>query len=163
MDDKQLINEVEEKDNDSCFDIWIMFDHASFAISRAREIELAKFGLTIEQAAVLHDLVERGNSATLIDIAESTMRQYHSVSTLVNRMTKAGLVKKIKYSDKKKFEISVTEKGFEIYNKITRNSIKMIFSSLSTAEQVIFYERLRTLLARTRDLLGLDYKHPFLP
>jgi DNA-binding MarR family transcriptional regulator len=147
----------------SCFDIWIMFDHAKFIISRAREIELAEFGLTIEQAAVLHDLIDREGSATLNDLAKSTMRQYHSVSTLVNRMAKIGLVKKVKHSDKKKFEISVTEKGYDMYGKVTRNSVNMIFSALSSAEQKVFYKHLRTLVTRTRDLLGLDYKHPFLP
>jgi DNA-binding MarR family transcriptional regulator len=146
-----------------CFDMWIMFDHASFAIARAREIELAKFGLTIEQGAVLHDLIDRGGSATLSEIAESTLRQYHSVSTLVNRMTRAGLLKKVKYSDNKKFQISVTEKGYEMYGKVTRNSINMIFSSLPPADQKIFYKHLKQLVTKTRSLLGLDYKHPFLP
>ena len=147
----------------TCFDLWVMFDHASFAIARTRALELANFGLTIEQAAVLHDLIRRGGSATLSEIAESTMRQYHSVSTLVNRMTKAGLTKKVKYSDTKKYQVSITEKGFDIYSKVSRNSIEMTFSVLSPSNQKVFAKQLQHLIARARNLLGLDYKHPFLP
>lgn len=77
-------------------------------------------------------------------------------------MTKSGLVKKVKYSDKKKFEVSITDKGFEIYNKIPRNSIQMTFSVLAPKDQKVFAKCLQRLTLRARDLLNLDYKHPFL-
>ena len=144
------------------FELWQLFNNTNFAISRARESELAKFGLTLEQAILLNTLIKNGGSATLDEIAERTIRQYHSVSTLVKRMTKSGLVKKVKYSDKKKFEVSITDKGYEIYSKIPPNSLEMIFSVLSIQDQESLATILQSLKLRARNLLGLDYKHPFL-
>ncbi len=101
-------------------------------------------------------------SATLDEITENTMRQYHSVSTLVNRMAKLGLVKKVKYSDTKKFQVSITDKAMNIYSKASANSLDMIFSVLSPNDQKAFAQYLQQLTEKARSVLGLDYKHPFL-
>jgi DNA-binding MarR family transcriptional regulator len=154
---------VKSKSPAEIFELWILFNTTFFSISRAREIEIAKFRLTHEQAILIYTLIKNGGSATLSEIAESTIRQYHSVSTLVKRMTKSGLVKKIKHSDKKKFEVSITDKGLEIYNKIPRKSIEMTFSVLSPRDQNVLAKHLQRLTLRARNLLNLDYKHPFLP
>ena len=37
----------------SITDLWSLFDRTGFAISRLRSMELAKSGLTIEQASIL--------------------------------------------------------------------------------------------------------------
>lgn len=72
------------KSPDEIFKLWILFNNTFFAISRAREIEIAKFGLTHEQAILIYTLIKNGGSATLGEIAESTVRQYHSVSSWLN-------------------------------------------------------------------------------
>ena len=143
-------------------ELYPLFHNTDVIISRARELELASFGLTLEQGVLLHTLIKMGGSATLDEITENTMRQYHSVSTLVNRMAKLGLVKKVKYSDKKKFQVSITDKGLNIYSKATCNSLDMIFSVLSPEDQKIFTKYLQHLTDKARNLLGLDYRHPFL-
>jgi DNA-binding MarR family transcriptional regulator len=139
-----------------------LFHNTDVIISRARELELASFGLTLEQGVLFHTLIKMGGSATLDEISEKTMRQYHSVSTLVNRMARLGLLKKVKYSDKKKFQVSITDKGLNIYSKATCNSLNMIFSVLTTEDQKIFTKYLQLLTEKARKLLALDYKHPFL-
>jgi DNA-binding MarR family transcriptional regulator len=144
-------------------EIYPLFNNTGFIISRARELELANFGLTLEQGVLLHTLIKLGGSATLNEIATSTVRQYHSVSTLVNRMSRSGLVKKVKYSDKKKFQVSITDKGLNTYGKATCNSLDMIFSVLPRKDQKTFARYLQLLSTRAREVLGLDYKHPFLP
>jgi DNA-binding MarR family transcriptional regulator len=143
-------------------ELYPLFNNTSFIIARARELELANFGLTLEQAVLLHSLIKMGGSATLNEIATSTVRQYHSVSTLVNRMTRLGLLKKVKYSDKKKFQVTITDRGFSTYSKATCHSLDMIFSVLSPKDQKIFTKYLKLLSIQSRKLLGLDYKHPFL-
>lgn len=142
-------------------EIYPLFHNTSFIISRARELELANFGLTLEQGVLLHTLIKMGGSATLDEITENTMRQYHSVSTLVNRMARSGLVKKVKYSDNKKFQISITDKGSNIYRKATCNSLNIIFSVLSPEDKKQLAEYLQLLFDKARNLLGLDHKHPF--
>ena len=143
-------------------ELYPLFHNTDIVISRARELELANFGLTLEQGVLIHTLIKMKGSATLDEIAESTMRQYHSVSTLVNRMSRLGLLKKVKYSDKKKFQVSITDKGLSIYSAATCNSLDMIFSVLSQEDQKIFAKYLQLLTDKARKLLALDYKHPFL-
>jgi DNA-binding MarR family transcriptional regulator len=142
--------------------LYPLFHNTDVIISRARELELASFGLTLEHGVLLHSLIKMGGSATLDEITEKTMRQYHSVSTLVNRMARLGLLKKVKYSDKKKFQVSITDKGLSLYNQATCNSLNMIFSVLSPEDQKTFAKYLQLLIDKARNLLGLDHKHPFL-
>jgi DNA-binding MarR family transcriptional regulator len=147
-------------DNDH--DIWVLLDQAHFAVTRSRLLELAQYNLTKEQAQVLYVLKIRGGSATMNQIASFTLRQRHSVSTLVNRMEKAGLVKKVKVSKEKVFKVIMTKKGKDRYEGVTRESIEMIFSSLSAADKRKLVLYLNQLQKQARSLLGLDYKPPFL-
>jgi DNA-binding MarR family transcriptional regulator len=148
---------------DNVFELYVLFSQTNAAIIRAREIELAKFGLTTEQGVLLHTLIKKGGSSTLSEIAIAIVRQVQSVSTLVERMTRLGLVKKVKYPDKKKLQVSITDKGLEMYNNVPHNSVEMIFSVLSLKDRNTLAKYLQRLSFRSRNLLGLDYKHPFLP
>ncbi len=147
---------------DSDFDMWVLMDNAHFAVARARFLEIAQYELTKEQAQVLYVLQNNGGSATQTQIADFTMRQHHSVSTLVNRMTKDGLVEKERESAGKGFRIYITKKGKEKYRKVTKDSVEMIFSSLSPEERQRLAQYLKKLHQTARGLLGLDYKPPFL-
>ena len=147
---------------DNGHDIWVQLDQAHFAVTRSRLLELAQYGLTKEQAQVLYVLRICGGSATMNQIASFTLRQHHSVSTLVNRMEKAGLVRKVKVSGEKVFKVIMTKKGKDRYDIVTRESIEMIFSSLSAAEKRQLASYLSKLQKKARSLLGLDYKPPFL-
>jgi DNA-binding MarR family transcriptional regulator len=154
---------IAKKDNpgNTDFELWVLLDQTRFAISRARELELSLFGLTLTQATVLHTLQNRGGAATIIDIAKFTMKQHHSISTLINRMARQGLVKKVKGSDK--IQVVITPKGQEIYGKVTQSSIEMIFSALSLQDKQKFGSYLKQVRSKARNLLGMDYKPPFLP
>jgi len=147
----------------SDFELWKLLDHARSAISRPREVELAQIGLTPEQAAVLHTLQFLGGSASYDDIADNTMRQYNSVATLVNRMTRLGTLQKIKKAPDKKNKVIMTEKGIDIYKKIPMRSIEMAFSVLSTKQKEDLAFILEQLISKGRDMMGLNYKLPFLP
>ncbi len=126
--DKRQSDPATAHTSDDDFELWILLDHARFAISRARELELAQYGITPEHAAVLHTLMTKGGCATIHDIANITMRQHNSVSTLIKRMVKQGLVRREKSSADKKHNILVTEQGRSVYENMTRVSIHMAFS-----------------------------------
>ncbi len=147
---------------DSDHDIWVLLDQAHFAVTRSRLLELAQFDLTKEQAQVLYVLKICGGSATMNQIASFTMRQRHSVSTLINRMENAGLVKKVKESREKVYKVVMTKKGRDRYSGVTRESIEMIFSSLTAAQKRQLASCLNNLQKKARGLLGMDYKPPFL-
>ena len=69
-------------------ELWVLLERARFAISRLRELELAQFGVTIEQASILNIITKNGGAVTAKDIEDVTMRQQHSISSLVNGMIK---------------------------------------------------------------------------
>lgn len=146
----------------SDFDLGVLFERTRSTYARTRELELAQYGLTPEQAAVMHTLQSKGGSSTNDEIANLTIRQYHSVASIVNRMEKVGLVKKEKNKKNKKFIISVTEKGANKYSQVPRNSIRMLFEDLSPEEKQQLAAALQKIMSKGRKMLGLDHKMPFL-
>ena len=121
-------------------------------IARSREMELAKYDLTPEQSHVLDILQESDGSTSINQLVEITQRQHHSISTLIDRMTRQGLVSKKKAGvDKRKYEVVITEKGREMVAKMTHDSVNMIFSRLTPEEK----KHLRTDLLK---LTGETYR-----
>jgi DNA-binding MarR family transcriptional regulator len=137
------------------FALWRLFDHTRFMIARNREMELARYGLTPEQSHVLTILYLKGGSTTINEIVEITMRQHHSISTLINRMTKQELVKKIKTpTDNRIYQVVITAKGEKLLQKVTQDSITTAFSSLSEKEKLQLWSSLECLLAKSYEMLG---------
>jgi DNA-binding MarR family transcriptional regulator len=124
------------QDDDTYFALWRFLNHTAFIINRSRQKELARFGLTLEQAYVLDILHQSRGSATIQDIVNITLRRHHSISTLVGRMAAQGLVKKVRSaSDARKYKVTITPKGRALFRTMTRDSIKKIFSCLSVGER----------------------------
>ena len=140
-----------------------LLDSTRDLIFKAIEMELAQYQMSAPQVKVLDTLVRSDGELTLRQLSESTVKELNSVSALVTRMVKKGLVKKIKKPDDGKIYIVITETGKDVFeNTVTEKSIHLIFETLSDSEVI----QLRTLLSklhnRARTLLGLDYKPPFL-
>jgi DNA-binding MarR family transcriptional regulator len=148
--------------NPTDFELWMVFNRTRNSVYRLRELELAQFGLTVEQSAILNQLINRGGSTTAKTIEYLTMRQHHSISTLINRMIKMHLVTKKKSSDSKKYEILITKHGEDLYNQVPIHSVEMVFSPLKVKDRERLYTCLNTLLEKARDLLGLSFVPPFL-
>ena len=143
---------------DEDFKLWRFLDHTRYAISRVREIELARFGLSPEQAYVLDLLTDRGGSTTMNDIMDMTLRQHHTISTLVDRMAKRGLIeKKRSQTDGRRYSIVITKNGRELFRKVTRASIVMAFSPLSKEEKRELSALLNRLLIKAYELNGKQF------
>ncbi len=147
--------------NLSVLDLWSSLDRAVFAISRLREIEVSQFGLTTPQAAILHLIDRQGGTASLQDLEKNRMRQHHSISALVSRMAKIGLVKKSKASNGKKYQINVSPEGLKAYRSLTEASFQMVFSSFSAKQKIELANILIPLLEKARYLLGMSQTTPF--
>lgn len=144
------------------FTTWRFLNLARNSIYRLRELELAPFGLTVEQSITLSILINRGGAASSKTLEELTLRQHHSISTLVNRMIKIKLVNKSKISDRKKNEILISEYGASLYKKVPICSLESVFSSLKEIDRKQFSDCLNALLKKARDLLGISFVPPFL-
>jgi DNA-binding MarR family transcriptional regulator len=159
---------MSQKDNEKkvasidVFRLWKLLDHTKFMVGRLREMELAGYGLTPEQVHVLDIIFQNGGSTTINEIVELTMRQHHSISTLINRMARQGLVNKIKTADDKRiFKVVITDKGLTVFNKVSRDSILNTFASLSDEEKTGLDTYLHKLLIKAYTLLGKEYKPHF--
>ena len=152
------------KKNDPDINLYILLDQTSSIITNAVELELKHLRLTQPQARVLTMLSRQGRPATIDELANWTLKEFNSVSTLINRMEKKGLVKKSKQSGDLKTYISLTEKGSELYHKkVTERSIHLTFEKLTSQEKIQLESILKKLRDTTRDLLGMDFRPPFLP
>jgi DNA-binding MarR family transcriptional regulator len=142
--------------------LWSLLEHSASLISRAREIELAQCGITMEQMSILYALLNCGGSATIDELAAIIVRQHNSVSTIVNRMAKANLVKKEKRPDQKKYIVQITEKARGIVNASPRTAIETIFSNLSFKEKEIMANSVEKIISTGHDVLGYNFNLPFL-
>jgi len=138
--------------------LWKFLGHATYVISRLREFELAEFGLTPEQVYVLDILDVNGGTTTIGQIVDMTLRPHHTVSTLIARMAKRGLLKKKRNTtDKRSYEIIITRDGQDLFGKVTRKSIQEAFSILSKDDKRELGVILARLLDRGYELSGKQY------
>lgn len=152
------------KKNDPEVNLYILLDQTDGIVTSAIELEIKHLKMTQPQVRVLTMLSRQDKPATLEELANWTLKEFNSVSTLINRMEKKGLVKKIKINGDLKTYVTLTEKGSELYHKqVTERSIHLIFEKLSSEEKKQLDSTLKKIRDTTRDLLGLDFKPPFLP
>jgi DNA-binding MarR family transcriptional regulator len=152
------------KKNDSDINLYILLDQATSIVTNAVELELKHLRMTQPQVKVLTMLSREDRPVTLEELANWTLKEFNSVSTLINRMEQKDLVKKIKKEDDLKTYITLTEKGSNVYHKqVTERSIHLIFDKLTAEEKKQLDFLLKKVRDTTRDLLGLDYRPPFLP
>lgn len=143
--------------------LWVLLDQTGDLVAKARELELRHFKLTRAQAAILYILIFEDKGLTISEISNWNMREPNSVLSLVNRMEGRGLLKKTRAPGRDKIVINITEAGSKLYKALTRQSIEMIFSALTEEEKQQFKTCLFKVRGKSRELLGMDFKPPFLP
>ncbi len=147
---------------DQDYRLWALLDLARVATYKARERELGKYGISLMESAVLF-VIQANTGATPAELSRWLLRESHTMSSLVSRMEKAGLVKKVKDLDRKNWiRVAITEKGKEAYQQSAeRKVLHNIMSSLSKEEQQQLESLLRKLLSEALKELSLDRKVPF--
>lgn len=161
-------NEIEKirasKKKDGEINLYILLDQVDSIVTNAIELELKHLRVTQPQVRILTMLSRENRPVTLEDLANWTLKEFNSVSTLINRMEKKGLIKKTKKSGDLKTYVILAEKGSNLYHhNVTERSIHLIFDRLSKEEMKQFEDLLLKVRDATRDLLGLNYKPPFMP
>jgi len=145
-------------DGDEFQDLYQSFARARYLTFRAREKELQRYDLTPEQAQVLFIVQAIKEKATPAEISRFLLRQPHSVSAIVERMAKKGLVKKVKDLERKNMvRVSITDKGREAYEiTIKRGPIRRILNALDAKERKQFSKYLDKITEKAKEELGLD-------
>lgn len=152
--------------DDSEYNLWVLLQYTRDAIVRARQKDLKKYNISTRQGTVLLFVKATGEKATPADIARWLLREPHSISNLVSRMERDGLVRKVKDLRRKNMvRIELTDKGHKAYSQTTeRRSIHEIMAALSEEEREQLRTSLHKLLAKAFAILGPEHEAglPFL-
>jgi len=93
--------------------LWLLLPRVGDALALCQDSIYSKYGITTEQWRVLACLKSRG-ALRPTDLASILERSVNSVSMLVDRMVKAGLVRRIRdRKDRRTVFVSMTDKGKE--------------------------------------------------
>ena len=127
---------MEESYSDRDYELWVLLAHTREAMFNSRKKELRKYNINPRESAVLHIVQTLGDRAIPTEIARWLLRKPHSISELLNRMEKRGLIKKTRDVNRRNVIIvSLTEKGQGVYHQsLKRKSMHKIMSSLSNEE-----------------------------
>ncbi len=142
------------------FRLWWALVWTAQAIRRARTVELSHADLSFIGTGVLFATVGLGNRATPAEISHWLFREPNSVSALLSRMEKKGLIRKTNDLDRKNMvRVELTKKGEQAYNDAARGeSIRRIMTSLSEKEQHHLISCLDKLRSRALEELGITKK-----
>ncbi len=135
--------------------MWVRLFATATVVQRARELELAKVGITSIQAGVLMILKTATGPVTPTQLARTLYREPHSMSALLQRMEKQGLIERTKDLEQRNLvRISITRKGEQTFKrqwaaKVTTN----ITSCLSDQEIEVLERSLEKLRARAVEIV----------
>ena len=144
------------------YNVWQWLTLTRHAILKVRQKELDRYNIHAMQVSVLFIIQAIGDKATPAQISRWLIVEPHSISELLTRIEKQGLVRKSKDLDRKNLvRVALTEKGRKAYNQSTkRESIHKIMSSLSEGELKQLRSYLQILRHRALEELGRKPEMP---
>jgi DNA-binding MarR family transcriptional regulator len=151
---------------DDPFLLWVLIAQTKDGILKARQRDYARFGISDDRRAILYIIMTNGGTATPVVIARNLFRELHSVTEMLKRMEKDGLVERRKGSGRSKIEVAITEKGREVFEQSHHNETdQRIFGALTKQERERFSQSLWKLRSRVLEDLGipewsLDLQNP---
>ena len=123
--------------SDEDYKLWVLFLRVRDMAFKARQRELTRHNISPRQSAILFAIKDAGRNATPGEIARRSFREPHSVSEILSRMEKDGLVEKNKVQGGgNRVIVTLTKKGqnaFRLSSK--RDSIHRMISALSKEER----------------------------
>jgi len=137
--------------------LWMLLPRVGDAFDLCHDLVFSKFGITTEQWRLLTCIQSRG-SLRPSDIAWMLERSPNSVSMLVDRMVKAGLVKRTRdRKDRRTVFVSMTDKGKEAVGPAVPAGwefIHKVLSALSDDDQRALADMLETLKCEFQSYLN---------
>jgi len=92
--------------------LWLLLHRVHDVVTLCEESILREYGLTPEQFGVLASVKSDGGSLRPVDLALMLERSPNSVSMLIDRMVKAGLVRRTRdRKDRRAVNVTLTSKG----------------------------------------------------
>jgi DNA-binding MarR family transcriptional regulator len=166
-EEAEMPDDVAEMVPDEYFALWVLIAQTKDALLRARQTQYARFGISNERRTVLWIIQSYGGRATPVEIARRFFRELQSITEMLKRMEKDGLVSKHRGSGRSKTEVRLTDKGLQVLQQSLRNEVdKRIFSILTLEEREQLAASLWKLRTRALDELGvrdMELSVPYVP
>jgi DNA-binding MarR family transcriptional regulator len=143
---------------DKHLESWLLLSRARYVVYRVRERELRRYNLSPENAQVLAILQSDTEvKSTQANLARLGLLKPHTMSAMLRRMEKKGLIKRQKDLERKNLiRVTLTEKGRKAYELTSkRGPIHRIMGTLNEKENEQFYRILNKILIKAGEELGL--------
>jgi DNA-binding MarR family transcriptional regulator len=152
------------KREDKEYDLWTLISRVYHMIAKLRNMEMSKHGILPVQAYILFILSALGNDATPAEISRFVYQQRSSVSDILNRMVKQGLITKEKKSGGKgRVLVKMTEKGEKTLQISTqREHLHNVMSVLNEEKRRQFESALELLRDKAAEEFSV-YQKTILP
>jgi DNA-binding MarR family transcriptional regulator len=129
--------------------LWILLHRVRDVIVRCEDSIFREYGITYEQFTVLGQVKSGASSPRIIDLARSLESYPNSISTLVDRLVKAGLVRRTRSKiDRREVRVSLTTKGentIKLAAPAGWEFIKKLVSPMSDKDKDVLVSLLETL------------------
>jgi len=136
---------------------WVLLRQVYNLVSKCEDKVFSEYRLTTEQHTVLMAIKNISGPVRITDIARWLDRSVNSVSMIIDRMVKAGLVKRTRdRKDRRTVFVTMTSKAEEAYVPATIAGwglIQEILSPLSDEDKSTLIRLLETLRDKTYDYL----------
>jgi DNA-binding MarR family transcriptional regulator len=137
---------------------WILLRQAYNLVLKCEDLVFSEHELTTEQHSVLMAIKHIEDPVKVTDVARWLDRSVNSVSMIIDRMVKAGLVRRRRdLPDRRAVRLIITSKAEEAFVPATVAGwelIQEILSSLSNEDILTLIRLLETLRDKTYDYLG---------
>ena len=137
---------------------WVLLRQVPNLVARCEDQVFSKHGLTTERHAVLMAIRQIAGPVRPTDVARWLDLSVNSVSMIIDRMVKAGLVKRARdRKDRRTVFLTATEKAEKAYVKASAAGwelIQEILTPLSDKDKRSLIKLLETLRDKTYDYLG---------
>jgi DNA-binding MarR family transcriptional regulator len=137
----------------------LLFQTRDLMISLKRK-ELRKSGLTFEEASILIQINKLGDKTTPTELSRQLLRKHHSITGLLLRMEKKGLIIRNKDLKRKNMiRVSMTEKGEALYQEAKNEDVlEQLMDSLPDKQKKELAACLNILRDKTFDILKIENK-----
>ena len=145
------------------YQLWVLIQQTRDVVTKVREREMAKHGLTFIQSAVMFVINSNGGQATSANISDWLLREQHTVSSTLSRMTRDGLVYKVKNRARHgELTVGLTEKGKEALKNIENiETIKGLLSVIPEEDRQRLFSQLKSVRDKALTYLSLEKTAPY--
>lgn len=143
-------------------DTWALFHQTYQSVWKCAEVVSAKIGFPQQQFTVLRAMKDMSGTITPTAIANWLDRNPNSITLILDRMEKGGLVKRVRdLEDRREIRLLITPKGKRMYahaDKPAYDLSKEVLSALTEEELISLMELLYKVREKTFEMRNIKDK-----